>query len=87
MRKTETGVWLLRKSTDLPARALRIAAVTLGIGIVMSVGVARAQDDDDDDKTFEEKIIGNLMAGGNIARVTAIPLVSLSRIQPPHNPL
>jgi hypothetical protein len=63
MRKTETGIWLLRNSTDLPVRALRIAAVTLAIGIVMGVGVARAQDDDDDDKTFEEKIIGNLMAG------------------------
>jgi hypothetical protein len=63
MRKTEPGIWLLRNSTDLPVRALRIAAVTLAIGIVMGVGVARAQDDDDDDKTFEEKIIGNLMAG------------------------
>ena len=44
-------------------RALRIAAAALGIGLVMTVGVARAQDDDDDDKTFEEKIIGNIMSG------------------------
>jgi hypothetical protein len=64
MRKTESGGWMLRNSTNAPLRALRIAAVTLGVGLVMTVGVARAQDaDDDDDKTFEEKIIGNLMAG------------------------
>ena len=44
-------------------RALRIAAAALGIGLVMTVGVARAQDDDDDDRTFEEKIIGDIMAG------------------------
>jgi hypothetical protein len=63
MRKTETGIWLLRNSTDLPMRALKLAAVLLGIGFVMTAGVARAQEDDDDDKTFEEKIIGNIMGG------------------------
>jgi hypothetical protein len=35
----------------------------LGIGLVMTAGAARAQDDDEDDKTFEEKIIGGIMAG------------------------
>ena len=29
----------------------------------MTASAARAQDDDEDDKTFEEKIIGNIMAG------------------------
>jgi len=35
----------------------------LGIGLVMTMGAARAQDDDEDDKTFEEKIIDSLMSG------------------------
>src|ERR1700744_4648115 len=63
MRETEASGWFVRNSSDVPMRALRLAAVALGIGLVMTVGVARAQDNDDDDKTFEEKIIGNLMAG------------------------
>jgi len=36
--------------------------VALGIGLVMTAGVARAEDDEDD-KTFEEKIIEGIMAG------------------------
>jgi hypothetical protein len=45
-------------------QALKVAAIALGIGLVMSAGVARAGDDDDeDDMTFEEKIIDNLMTG------------------------
>src|SRR6185437_6947137 len=64
MRMTEARNWLQRNSSSVPVRALRLATVALGIGLVMTVGVARAQDDDDDeDKTFEEKIIGNIMAG------------------------
>lgn len=62
MRKTEANIWLPRNSS-VPLRGLKLAAVMLGVGLVMTVGVARAQDDDDDDRTFEEKIIGNLMAG------------------------
>jgi hypothetical protein len=41
---------------------LRLAAVVLGVGLVMMVGAARAQEDEDD-KTFEEKIIEGIMAG------------------------
>lgn len=63
MRETEASTWLPRNSSNVPLRALKLAAVVLGVGLVMTVGVARAQDDDDDDRTFEEKIIGNLMAG------------------------
>jgi hypothetical protein len=63
MRETEDSAWWVWNSANVPSRALKVAAVMLGIGVVMTTGVARAQDDDDDDKTFEEKIIGNLMAG------------------------
>ena len=63
MRETEASTRLLRNSPSVPLRALKLAAVVLGVGLVMTVGVARAQDDDDDDKTFEEKIIEGIMAG------------------------
>ena len=38
--------------------SLRLAAVALGIGLVMTSGAVRAADDEDD-KTFEEKIRGH----------------------------
>ena len=61
MRDTEAGVWMLQ---DPLRRGLRLAVVVLSVAVVMTVGAARAQnDDDEDDKTFEEKIIGNIMAG------------------------
>jgi hypothetical protein len=60
MRDTEAGGWIVQSSL---MRALRLAAVALGIGLVMSAGAARAQDDDEDDKTFEEKIIEGIMKG------------------------
>lgn len=59
MRETEAGGWMERNWS----RALRLAVVALGIGLVMTVGAARAQDDDDDGKTFEEKVIEGIMAG------------------------
>ena len=43
-------------------RALRFAAIALGVGLVMAAAPARA-DDDEDDKTFEEKIIEGIMRG------------------------
>jgi hypothetical protein len=63
MRETEASGWFVRNSSEVPMRALRLAAVALGIGLVMMTGVARAQDPDDDDKTVEEKIIEGIMAG------------------------
>ncbi len=54
---------MVRNSSRALTRALRLAAVALGIGLVMTAGAARAQDDDEDDKTFEEKIIEGIMAG------------------------
>jgi hypothetical protein len=63
MRETETGSLMVQNSPRAPMRAMRFAAVALGIGLMMASGVARAQDDGDDDKTFEEKIIEGIMAG------------------------
>jgi hypothetical protein len=60
MRKTEVSGRIV---THAAIRALRLSAIALGIGVIMTAGVARAQDDEEDDKTFEEKIIDNLMRG------------------------
>src|SRR6202163_227049 len=53
----------VQNSSRALTRALRLAAVALGIGLVMTTGAVRAQEDDEDDKTFEEKIIEGIMAG------------------------
>lgn len=59
MRQTEASFRMLQTSSW----ALRLAAVALGVGLVMAAGPVRAGDDDEDDKTFEEKIIEGIMAG------------------------
>jgi hypothetical protein len=61
MRETEATD--VQKPSRALTRALRLAVVALGIGLVMSAGAARAEDDDDDDKTIEEKVIGGIMSG------------------------
>ncbi len=62
MRETEASFWIVQKTSV--TRAMRFAAMALGIGLVMAGGPVRAGDDDEeDDRTFEEKIIGNIMAG------------------------
>jgi hypothetical protein len=45
-------------------RALRFAAVLLGAGLLLGTGPLHAQDEDSDEhKTFEEKLMDNLMSG------------------------
>ena len=62
MRETGTGS-TVHTSSAAPWRGLRLAAVVLSIGQVMSAGVARAADDEEDDSSFEDKIIKNIMSG------------------------
>ena len=64
MRDTETSGWIVQNSSGALTRALRLAVVALGVGLVMTAGAARAQDAaDEDDKTFEEKVIEGIMTG------------------------
>jgi hypothetical protein len=63
MRKTEASGRMVPNSSRTLKRALRLALVALGIGVVMTAGAARAQENEEDDKTFEEKIIEGIMAG------------------------
>ena len=63
MRDTGLNGWSVRTSSDALLRGLRLAAVALGIGLVMTAGIARAEDDEEDTSSFEEKIIRNIMAG------------------------
>jgi hypothetical protein len=62
MRQTETSGWIVPNRSRAMMRALRLASVVLGIGLVMSANAARAEDDEDD-STFEEKIIKQIMTG------------------------
>lgn len=62
MRETEAG-WALHTSSGAWMRVLRLAAVALGISLVMSATAASAQDDNDDDMTFEQKAIKQIMTG------------------------
>jgi hypothetical protein len=63
MRDTGSNGWSVRTSSDALLRGLRLAAVALGIGLVMTAGIARAEDDEDDNSSFEDKIIRNIIAG------------------------
>ncbi|MDD1527412.1 hypothetical protein C7U92_23385 [Bradyrhizobium sp. WBOS7] len=64
MRSSKTSASMARGPQSGFWQALKLSAVALGIGLVMSTGAARAGDDDeDDDMTFEEKLIDNLMSG------------------------
>jgi hypothetical protein len=63
MRQAEALGWIVQNRSRTMMRALRLAAIVLGIGLVMSANAARAQDDDEDDSTFEEKIIKQIMTG------------------------
>jgi type IV secretory pathway VirB10-like protein len=62
MRQTVTSGWIVQNRPRAMMRALRLAGVVLGIGLVMSANAVRAEDDEDD-STFEEKIIKQIMTG------------------------
>lgn len=62
MRQAEALGWIVQNPSRTMMRALRLAAIVLGIGLVMSGNAARAEDDEDD-STFEEKIIKQIMTG------------------------
>lgn len=91
MRETGGSGSDKRMSLRLRTRALRLAAALLGIGLVLGAGPVRADDDDDDDRTFERKIIDNLMSGlgakrledGGINYRERSPLVVPSKIELP----
>jgi hypothetical protein len=63
MRKTDTVLSGGKSSSKKMTRAVRISAIALGVGLLMTSHAARAGDDDDDDKTFEEKIIEGVIKG------------------------
>jgi hypothetical protein len=63
MRHAEASGWIVQNPSRTLMRALRLAAIVLGIGLVMSANAARAQDDEEDDSSFEEKIIKQIMTG------------------------
>jgi hypothetical protein len=62
MRQAEALGWIVQNRSRTMMRALRLAAIVLGIGLVMSANAVRAEDDEDD-STFEEKIIKQIMTG------------------------
>lgn len=62
------GMTAMRVTTidrsPLPKRAVRLAAVMVGIGLMMSATIARAQDDDEQpEESFEQGLIHNIMRG------------------------
>jgi hypothetical protein len=64
MRATESNGLVIRKSLMGSTHAVRLAAVALGVGLMLASGAARAQQKaDDDEPTFEEKIIEGIMKG------------------------
>lgn len=94
MRETASFGSGLQLSSRLAARALRLGAIVLGIGLVLGAGPLHAQDAEDEDgdgKTFERKLIDNLMSGlggrkiddGTIDYRERSPLVVPSKIALP----
>ncbi|WP_024577695.1 MULTISPECIES: hypothetical protein [unclassified Afipia] len=82
----------LHPSSRRATRVLRLAALLLGVGLVLGTGPVHAQDpDSDENKTFEEKLMDNLMSGlggkkledGSIEYRERSPLVVPSKIDLP----
>jgi hypothetical protein len=61
--RDEASGWTEQNWSRALTRALGLAVIALGIGLVMTTGAARAADDDDDDRSIDEKIIGGIIAG------------------------
>jgi hypothetical protein len=65
MRESRASAWMSQNGTGARRRTLRLTTLVLGIAAVMTAGAVRAQDDEDqgDERTFEEKILDNIMSG------------------------
>jgi len=53
MRQIKASGWIVRNSSDVAMRALRLAVIPLGVALAVSAGSARAEDD----RTFGEKFM------------------------------
>lgn len=91
MRETGIGSGLLLSSRRA-TRALRLAALVLGAGLMLSASPLHAQEEDEEDgKTFEQRLMDNLMSGlggkriedGSIDYRERSPLVVPSKIDLP----
>jgi hypothetical protein len=60
---------MMRNFSTPPARAPRLAAVALGIGLVMTVSAARAGDDEEDTRSFSQKFVDGVKAGFTITNM------------------
>jgi type IV secretory pathway VirB10-like protein len=64
MRETRaTGLLVQNPIMQNLSTALRLAAIALGIGLVMTVSTARAGSDDEDNRSFSEKFVDTIKSG------------------------
>jgi hypothetical protein len=64
MRETRaTGLLVQNPVMQNLSTALRLAAIALGIGLVMTVSTARAGSDDEDNRSFSEKFVDTIKSG------------------------
>ncbi len=65
MRETENSGANANLLSRAALRAFRLAAIVTGVALMIGVGTVHAANDDDEpeDKTFEQKLIDNLMSG------------------------